>query len=45
MIDREEDGGHIWMTPETPVILYALGELKYGGTPLSDERIQVCSLF
>ena len=42
MIDREEDGGHIWMTIRNAMLSYMLwGELKYGGTPLSDERIQV----
>ena len=42
MIDREEDGGHIWMTIRDAILSYMLwGELKYGGTPLSDERIQV----
>ena len=42
MIDQEEDGGHIWLSIRNGILSYMLwGELKYGGTPLSDERIQM----
>ena len=41
LIDREEDGGHIWMTIRNIILSYMRwGEVKYGGTPLTDERIQ-----
>ena len=40
-IDHEEDGGHIWMTIRNIMLSYMRwGEVKYGGTPLTDERIQ-----
>ena len=42
MIDQEADGGHIWQSIRSGLLSYMLwGELKYGGTPLSDERIQM----
>lgn len=42
MIDQETDGGHIWLSIRSGLLSYMLwGELKYGGTPLSDERIQM----
>ena len=42
MIDQEEEGGHIWMSIRSGILSYMLwGELKYGGTPLSDERVQM----
>src|SRR5699024_12748609 len=42
MIDQEADGGHIWLSIRSGLLSYMLwGELKYGGTPLSDERIQM----
>lgn len=41
MIEREDDGGHIWLTILQSILSYMKwGEIKYGGTPLSDERIQ-----
>lgn len=41
-IDQEEDGGHIWLTIRNAILSYMRwGELKYGGTQLSDERIQM----
>ena len=42
MIEQEADGGHIWQSIHSGLLSYMLwGELKYGGTPLSDERIQM----
>lgn len=42
MIEQEADGGHIWQSIRSGLLSYMLwGELKYGGTPLSDERIQM----
>ena len=42
MIDQEADGGHIWLSIRSGLLSYMLwGELKYGGTLLSDERIQM----
>lgn len=41
MIEREEDGGHIWMTILQCILAYMKwGQIKYGETPLTDERIQ-----
>ena len=43
MVEREEeDGGHIWLTIQQCILSYMLwGKIKYGETPLTDERIQV----
>ena len=42
MIEQEADGGHIWQSIHSGLLSYMLwGKLKYGGTPLSDERIQM----
>lgn len=42
MIEQEADGGHIWQSIRSGLLSYMLwGELKYGGTLLSDERIQM----
>ena len=42
LIDSEGDGGHIWLSIRSALLSYMLwGELKYGGTPLSDERVQM----
>lgn len=42
LIEQEGDGGHIWLSIRNGILSYMLwGELKYGGTPLSDERIQM----
>ena len=42
MIDQEDNGGHIWLSIRSGLLSYMLwGELKYGGTLLSDERIQM----
>jgi len=41
MAEQEEDGGHIWMTILHCILFYMLwGQIKYGETPLTDERIQ-----
>ena len=41
LIEQEEEGGHIWLSIRSALLSYMLwGELKYGGTPLSDERVQ-----
>lgn len=41
MVEQEEDGGHIWMTILHCILFYMLwGQIKYGETPLTDERIQ-----
>jgi len=42
MIEKEdEDGGHIWMTVLQCILYYMeWGQIKYGETPLTDERIQ-----
>lgn len=42
-VEREEDdGGHIWLTIQQCILSYMLwGKIKYGETPLTDERIQV----
>lgn len=42
MIEKEdEDGGHIWMTVLQCILYYVKwGQIKYGETPLTDERIQ-----
>lgn len=42
LIDNEEEGGHIWLSIQSAILYYMLwGELKYGGTPLSDVRVQM----
>lgn len=42
MVDQEEEDGHIWLSISSGILSYMLwGELKYGGTPLSDERVQM----
>lgn len=39
---EEEDSGHIWLTIQQALLSYMKwGELKYGETPLTDERVQV----
>ena len=46
LIEQEGDGGHIWLSIRNGILSYMLwGELKYGGTPLSDERIQMVFSF
>jgi len=41
LIERESDGGHIWLTLESLFLSYALyGDLKYGDEPLTDRRVQ-----
>lgn len=42
MIESEDgDGGHIWMTVLQCILYYVKwGQIKYGETPLTDERIQ-----
>lgn len=41
-IDHEEEGGHIWLTIRNALLSYMRwGELKYGGTPLTDERVRM----
>ena len=41
MIEQEEEGGHIWMTILQCILAYMKwGQIKYGETPLTDERIQ-----
>lgn len=41
MIEQEEDGGHIWLTILQCILDYMKwGALKYGATPLTDERVQ-----
>ncbi len=41
-IEKEEDGGHIWITIMQLILSYSLwGEMKYGDEPLTDERVQV----
>lgn len=41
MIEREEEGGHIWLTILQCILAYMKwGQIKYGETPLTDERIQ-----
>ncbi len=42
MIEQEEEGGHIWLTVLQCILAYMKwGQIKYGETPLTDERIQV----
>ena len=42
MIEKEDDGSHIWMTILQCILAYMTwGKIKYGETPLTDERIQV----
>ena len=42
MAEQEEDGSHIWMTILQCILAYMKwGQIKYGETPLTDERIQV----
>ena len=42
MIEQEEEGGHIWLTILQCILAYMKwGQIKYGETPLTDERIQV----
>ena len=41
MIEQEEEGGHIWLTVLQCILAYMKwGQIKYGETPLTDERIQ-----
>ena len=41
MAEQEEDGGHIWLTVLQCILAYMKwGRIKYGETPLTDERIQ-----
>lgn len=41
-IEAEPEGGHIWLTILQTILSYMKwGEIKYGGTPLTDERVQV----
>lgn len=41
MIEQEEDGSHIWLTILQCILAYMKwGQIKYGETPLTDERIQ-----
>lgn len=42
MAEQEEEGSHIWMTILQCILAYMKwGKIKYGETPLTDERIQV----
>lgn len=42
MVEHEEDGGHIWVTILQCILEYMKwGQIKYGETPLTDERIQM----
>lgn len=42
MIEQEEEGGHIWLNVLQCILAYMKwGQIKYGETPLTDERIQV----
>lgn len=42
MVEQEEEGSHIWMTILQCILAYMLwGQIKYGETPLTDERIQM----
>ena len=42
MAEQEEEGGHIWTTILQCILAYMKwGQIKYGETPLTDERIQV----
>ena len=42
IIENEPEQGHIWLTIQQAILFYMKwGELKYGETPLTDERVQV----
>lgn len=42
LVESEEEGGHIWLSILQILLSYMRwGKIKYGDTPLSDERIQV----
>lgn len=42
MVDDETENGHIWLTICQNLLSYMKwGTIKYGGTPLTDERVQV----
>ena len=42
MVESESDAGHIWMTILQNICSYMKwGKIKYGETPLTDERVQV----
>ncbi len=42
MIEQEEEGSHIWLTILQCILAYMKwGQIKYGETPLTDERIQM----
>lgn len=42
IVEGESDDGHIWMTIFQNIISYMKwGKIKYGETPLTDERVQV----
>ena len=42
IIENEPEQGHIWLTIQQAILSYMKwGELKYGETPLTDERVQV----
>lgn len=42
IIENEPEQGHIWLTTQQAILSYMKwGELKYGETPLTDERVQV----
>ena len=41
LIEKESDGGHIWVSIAQLVLCYVkFGELKYGDEPFTDERVQ-----
>lgn len=41
LVEQEEDGSHIWLTVLQCILSYMKwGQIKYGETPLTDERIQ-----
>lgn len=42
LIENEPEQGHVWLTIQQALLSYMKwGELKYGDTPLTDERVQV----
>ena len=42
VIESEPEQGHVWLTIQQALLSYMKwGELKYGDTPLTDERVQV----
>lgn len=42
VIENEPEQGHVWLTIQQTLLSYMKwGELKYGDTPLTDERVQV----